>query len=102
LPGRSWLRAARVMRQYRDEAASFGIRTDPLRLYPGGSASRTAVRLLWRLSAALPSQREYFRQLRESAWEREIVWEEPELPAATERPQCEDDEESSVPAPARS
>ena len=35
LPGRSWITATRVMRQYREEAAQLGIGLDPFDLLPG-------------------------------------------------------------------
>ena len=80
LPGRSWIVAARVMRQYRDEAAQLGIRMNPFDIYPGGGKSRLVARLLWALSRLLPSQRSHFDQLRQRCWGREIEWRVPELP----------------------
>lgn len=80
LPGRSWIIAARVMGHYREEAARLGIRLDPFSVYPGGRKSRFIARLLWALSAALPSQRGHFDRLRQRSWGREIDWAVPELP----------------------
>ena len=80
LPGQSWIIAARVMRQYREEAAQLGIGMDPFDVYPGGRKSRFVARLLWAASAALPSQRKHFDRLRERSWGREIEWAAPELP----------------------
>ena len=80
LPGRSWIIATRVMRHYREEAARLGIRMDPFSVYPGGRRSRFIARLLWALSAALPSQRGHFDRLRQRSWGREIDWPVPELP----------------------
>ena len=80
LPGRSWIVAARVMRQYREEAARLGTSMDPFDVYPGGRKSRFVARLLWMLSGLLPSQRGHFDRLRQRSWSREIEWEAPELP----------------------
>lgn len=80
LPGRSWITAARVMRQYREETAQLGISVDPFDVYPGGRKSRFVARLLWAVSAALPSQRKHFDRLRERSWGRDIEWAVPELP----------------------
>ena len=80
LPGRSWIIAARVMGHYREEAARLGIRMDPFNVYPGGRKSRFVARLLWALSAALPSQRGHFDRLRQRSWGREIDWAVPKLP----------------------
>ena len=81
LPGRSWLRAMRVMRLYRAEAKRLRIFRDPMTLYPGGRASRLAVALLWRLSALLPPQGRYFQRLRRRLWGRDILWRSPAMPA---------------------
>lgn len=86
LPGRSWGRAMRVMRHYRDEAQRFGVRRDPLTLYPGGRLSRLVMRLLWLASAIFPSQQGYFRRLRARTWAHDIVWEPPEMPARYRNP----------------
>lgn len=80
VPGRSWLLAARVMRQYRDEARRFGISRDPFDFYPGRGASRLVSYLLWRLSALLPPQDHYFKRLHETAWGRPIGWTPPTFP----------------------
>jgi glycosyltransferase involved in cell wall biosynthesis len=80
LPGRSWIVAARVMRQYRDEAARLRVGVNPFDVYPGGRKSRLVARLLWAISAALPSQQNYFDRLRQQCWGREIEWTAPELP----------------------
>ncbi len=80
IPGRSWLTAMRVMRQYRDEAARFAITIDPLEVYPGGRRSRVVARLLWRLSRLMPSQHAYFDRLRQGSWDRPIEWTAPEIP----------------------
>jgi Glycosyl transferase family 2 len=103
-PGSSWAEAARVMRQYREEAAQLGIHIDPLALYPGRRASKAVVSLLWRLSARLPSQQAFFRRLRQCGWGREIVWDVPRLPSRwpTEPPHGEGGQESSLWAPERS
>lgn len=77
IPGRSWLRAARVMRKFRDDASRFRIRTDPWSLYPGRQHSRLAARTVWALSAALPSQDGYFDRLHMEAWKRPITWQQP-------------------------
>lgn len=76
-PDPSWVRAARVMRKYRDEARRFVIHDDPFDHYEGRSASRLILKLLWTASAALPSQDGYFRRLRISKWGREIDWTPP-------------------------
>ena len=81
IPGRSWLTAMRVMRQYRDEARGFAITVDPLDVYPGGKRSRLVARLLWRLSRLMPSQTAYFDRLRRLGWNRPIEWTAPEIPA---------------------
>ena len=81
LPGSSWVRAARVMRQFRDEAKRYGVQMDPLSLYPGRRPSKLLMRFLWIASASLPSQQGYFRSLRARAWAHDMVWEPPELPA---------------------
>ena len=86
LPGPSWVRAARVMRQYRDDAKRLRVLLDPLTLYPGGRLSGLVMRLLWLVSAALPPQRAYFRRLRERVWPGEIAWEPPEMPARYRKP----------------
>ena len=80
VPGRSWLTAMRVMRQYRDEAARFAITIDPLDEYPGRARSRLVAKLLWRLSRLMPSQQAYFDRLRQDSWNRPIEWTAPELP----------------------
>ena len=80
LPGRSWIAAARVMRQYRDEAAQLGIRMDPFSVYPGGWKSELLARFLWALSGLLPSQQYHFDRLRQRSWGREIEWQAPEVP----------------------
>jgi hypothetical protein len=80
LPGRSWITAVRVMRQYRDEAAQLGIGMEPFDVYPGGRKSRLLARLLWTLSGLLPSQRSHFDRLRQQSWGREIEWTAPEMP----------------------
>jgi glycosyltransferase involved in cell wall biosynthesis len=80
LPGPSWLVAARVMRQYREEAARLGIGIDPFSVYPGGRKSRLLAKLLWALSSFLPSQQYHFDRLRQRCWGREIEWAAPELP----------------------
>ena len=80
VPGRSWLTAMRVMRQFRDEATRFEITIDPLSVYPGGARSRLVARFLWRLSSMLPSQRAYFDRLREGSWDRPIKWTPPCIP----------------------
>lgn len=85
-PGRSWITAARVMRQYREEAAQLGISADPFDVYPGARKSRIVARLLWIVSAALPSQRSHFDRLRERSWRREIEWTTPELPNRWAKP----------------
>ena len=80
LPGRSWITAARVMRQYRGEAAQLGISMDPFDVYPGGRKSGLLARFLWVLSGLLPSQQYHFDRLRQRSWGREIEWQAPELP----------------------
>ena len=80
LPGRSWLRAMRVMRLYRARAKRLRVLVDPLSLYPGSRASRLIVQFLWRLSAALPPQDIYFQRLRRGVWNRDIVWQFPVIP----------------------
>lgn len=80
LPGPSWITAARVMRQYREETARLAIRVDPFGVYPGRRKSRFVVRLLWVLSAALPSQRNHFDEMRQRSWGRDIEWSPPEIP----------------------
>jgi glycosyltransferase involved in cell wall biosynthesis len=80
LPGKSWIAAARVMRQYRDEAAQLGIRMDPFSVYPGGWKSGLLARFLWVLSGLLLSQQYYFDRLRQRSWGREIDWQAPEVP----------------------
>lgn len=85
LPGRSWLNAARVMRQYRDEAARFGITMNPFDIYPGRKLSRFVARLLWSLSLLMPSQTSHFDRVRQGAWGREIEWTAPEIPARWRR-----------------
>ena len=79
-PGASWVTAARVMRQYREEAARFGITIDPFDTYPGRPHSGLVARLLWLLAALLPSQKRYFHELRQRAWGREIEWTVPLMP----------------------
>jgi hypothetical protein len=81
LPGPSWILAARIMRQYRDEARRFRLLLDPLKYYPGRRRSALVMRLIWIVSAALPTQRGYFRRLRQRVWTHHIIWEPPELPA---------------------
>ena len=81
MPGPSWVRAARVMRQYRQEAKRFGVHVDPMELYPGRRGSKLVMRFLWLASAALPSQDSYFRRMRRRFWTRDIVWAPPALPA---------------------
>jgi glycosyltransferase involved in cell wall biosynthesis len=81
LPDRSWLLAMRVMRRFRDEARRFEINGDPFAFYPGRAASRRVMRLLWLLSAALPSQHLYFQRVRNGAWGRPILWHPPAMPA---------------------
>jgi len=85
-PGRAWLRTLRVMRQCRDEATRFRLTANPLNFYPGGRRSRLAARLLWALSAALPSQQGYFKRLRERVWAHPIVWEPPIMADAYRKP----------------
>ena len=80
LPGRSWMTAARVMRQYRDEAARLGIGMTPFDVHPGGRKSRLLARLLWVVSGFLPSQRTHFDRLRQQSWGREIEWTTPQMP----------------------
>jgi hypothetical protein len=80
VPGRSWITAARVMRQFRDEAARLGIGMNPFEVYPGRRRSRFLAKVLWVLSGFLPSQRDHFERLRKRSWGREIEWEAPELP----------------------
>jgi hypothetical protein len=80
VPGRSWIVAARVMRQYRDEAARLRVGVNPFDVYPGGRQSRLVAGLLWAISAALPSQQNHFDRLRQRRWGREIEWTAPELP----------------------
>jgi glycosyltransferase involved in cell wall biosynthesis len=79
-PSGSWMSAARVMRQYRDEAKGFGISLDPFDLYRGKARSRIVMRLLWMLSFLLPSQRRHLKRLRAKAWSRELQWIPPEMP----------------------
>jgi glycosyltransferase involved in cell wall biosynthesis len=80
LPGRSWIRAAQIMRQYRDEATRFRLLVDPLLFYRGRRRSAIVMRCLWLVSARLPSQQGYFRRLRERMWTRDLLWEPPEMP----------------------
>lgn len=81
LPGPSWVRATRIMRQYRDEAKRLGVLQDPLALYPGRPLSALVMRLLWSVSAVLPAQGGYFQRLRKRVWQRDILWNPPEMPA---------------------
>ena len=81
VPGPSWVRAMRVMRQYRDEARRFGVRRNPLTLYPGGRLSGLVMRFLWLASGMLPSQQAYFQRLRRREWPRDILWNSPQMPA---------------------
>ena len=81
LPGRSWMSAIRVMRQYRDEARRFSIAQNPFDLYSGRARSRMVMRLLWALSFLMPSQQEYFGRLRAKAWPHELEWRLPEMPS---------------------
>lgn len=81
IPGGSWLRAARVMRMFRDEARRFGVRDDPFAHYPGRRPSELVMRLLWALSAGLPPQNGYFERMRNRAWRTPLRWQPPELPA---------------------
>jgi len=85
LPGRSWVRTARVMRQYRDAARRFRLTTDPLLFYPGRPRSRLVARLLWLVSAALPPQDRFFRRLRHRVWTQDIMWEPPVMPVRYRR-----------------
>jgi glycosyltransferase involved in cell wall biosynthesis len=80
LPGPAWLRAVRVMRRFRSEAARFGIRLDPFAAYRGRKRSVRILRALWAASRFLPSQDGYFRRLRMAAWGREIAWQRPASP----------------------
>lgn len=77
MPGRSWVRAARVMRRYVEEARRFAIHQDPFDEFPGRMRSRLVMRLLWRLSSVLPSQMRYFERLRQREWGRPLVWNPP-------------------------
>ena len=85
LPGRSWMSAIRVVRQYRNEARRFGIALNPFDLYSGRARSRTVMRLLWALSFLMPSQKGYFGRLRAKAWPHELEWKPPEMPSRWRR-----------------
>jgi glycosyltransferase involved in cell wall biosynthesis len=76
-PGPMWLRTLRVMRRFRDEAARFGIRSDPFRVYQGRMRSSAILRLLWAISRFMPAQDAYFTALRAGAWGRGISWQQP-------------------------
>lgn len=99
-PGPSWVRALRIMRQYRDEARRFAIRRDPLPLFEGRARSRAVMRLLWALSSGLPSQEGYFEAQRARAWGRPILWVPPLSREAVRSLQTEAGEESSREGPA--
>ena len=77
LPGPAWLRALRIMRRYRDEAARFGIRVDPFHVYKGRMRSAAVLRILWVASRLMPRQDRYFKALRAAAWRRDIKWDRP-------------------------
>lgn len=79
-PGRSWLRAMRVMRFFRVEARRFEIALDPFAHYGGRPHSRAVLKGLWILSAALRSQERYFAGLHMRAWSRPIEWRAPQMP----------------------
>lgn len=103
LPGPSWVSAARVMRAFREEARRLGVSERPFDHYPGRSASRLVLRLLWLLSHALPSQDQFLQRQRERAWGREVEWNPPTLPArwarspgAIQRPRVEADRGSCL------
>jgi len=81
LPGPSWIRGARVMRQYREEARRLGLTVDPFASFKGRLHTRAAFRLLWAISAALPPQDRYFARLRARVWRRPLEWSSPDLPA---------------------
>lgn len=102
-PDHSWLLALRVMRKFRDEARRFDICDDPFLFYGGGRASRSVMRLLWRISAALPPQDSYFEDLHMSAWGRKLAWAPPIMrrDCATLAPPAEAFEGSYLSAPAR-
>jgi hypothetical protein len=84
LPGPAWIRAARIMRQFRDEARRFRLGSDPWSHYPGRWHSRLVAKAIWAISAGFPSQNRYFDRLHMRAWGRPIQWQRPsELPSFT-------------------
>ena len=81
LPGPSWIRAARMMRHFRDAAQRFRVQLEPMAVYPGRLASGLVASLIWRASALLGPQHLYFDRMRRRVWQDDIRWEPPRMPA---------------------
>jgi glycosyltransferase involved in cell wall biosynthesis len=66
--GVSWRLVARVMRQYRADAARLEVDFNPTSYFKGSLRRELIFFLLWHASGLLPDQRQFFEDSRAAAW----------------------------------